>query len=243
MSKVMGKFITFEGGDGAGKTTQAEILRQYLVSKDINVVSTKEPGGTALAEQIRNLLIEVKDLNLDLNDINDNKIDFNDSEITATNDVITEIFLLSAARRDHMIKKILPALKAGKWVVCDRFIDSTFAYQMVNKKIIDIELMTSIQSLATNNINPDVTFVFDIPAKEGLERVVLRNDNVNKFEMLGLDFHEKVRENFLQIAKRNKNRCKIIDSLGSMEEISEKIINILQPFLNNQNDIQDVSAG
>ena len=218
-----GKFITFEGGEGTGKTTQVAIIKKYLESKNIKVVITREPGGTIIAEEIRNIVLG--------NTLSNDAIEYNKGDILSVDgtlanetrlDQLTEVLLLSAARRDHLNKIILPALEKGAWVLCDRFYDSTFAYQTIGEHSIEVEVLENLQKLTTNSMQPDLTLILDMPASEGLGRVVMLSGR-NKFAMLGLEFHNRVRENFLKIAERYPERCHIIDASNTMEEVTEQI--------------------
>ena len=218
-----GKFITFEGGEGVGKTTQVAIIKKYLESKNIKVVATREPGGTIIAEEIRNIVLG--------NTLSNDTVEYDKENLLSVEgtlanetrlDQLTEVLLLSAARRDHLNKIILPALKNGSWVLCDRFYDSTFAYQTIGKESIEIEILENLQKLATNFIQPDLTLILDMPASDGLGRVVMRSGR-NKFDMFGLDFHKQVRDNFLKIAERYPDRCHIVDACNTLEEVTEQI--------------------
>ena len=202
---IKGKFISFEGGEGGGKTTQIKFLYETLKSIGLNVTQTREPGGSVGAEEIRNLLVDGPPERWD---------------------PVTETLLHCAARRDHINTIISPALKVGQWVLTDRFSDSTMAYQGyghgVNKKAIH-----SLQQFVAGNMQPDMTIILDLPIKVGLERTKERsaqNKNEikrdeNRYELMDADFHERLRKGFLHIAKNNRKRCVIIDTTRSIEEI------------------------
>ena len=226
-----GKFITFEGGEGVGKTTQVSILKKYLQERQINTIATREPGGTIVAEEIRNIILG-DTLSNDTKEYDKNNC--LSVEGTKANDTrldqITEVFLLSAARRDHVKKIIAPALEKGDWVISNRFFDSTYAYQTIGENILDLEMLEMLQGIATDSLKPDLTIVLDMPASESLGRVVLRNNKKDKFDMLGLDFHNQVRDNFLKIAKLNSDRCRILDASMSMEEVTEQIVELVEGF-------------
>jgi dTMP kinase len=208
----MNKFITLEGGEGSGKSTQAKLLFDYLKRHNINAILTREPGGSPGAELIRELLI------------------------TGPIDrwsVTSEVLLLYAARVDHWQKIIQPSLESGKWVICDRFIDSTIAYQGYGKGI-DIEFLQYVYKKVVGDFYPDCTFIFDIPAKIGLERAKKRMLETNtttqeRFESMGLEFHERVHKGFIEVAQKNQNRCKIIDAQKTPQDIHQEIIDYLQP--------------
>lgn len=197
-----GKFVTFEGGEGSGKSTQSRMLVEYLQQQGVDTVWTREPGGTDEAEAIRKLLVNGE---------------------SDRWDATTELLLHTAARRHHVENLIKPALSAGKFVVCDRFIDSTFAYQGSANALGD-DIVRQIQKLAIGDFVPDITFVFDISVEEGIKRAQDRGTFENRYEKMGLKFHKKVREGFLRCAENNPHRCKIIDATGSIESIHKKII-------------------
>ncbi len=181
ISVQRGKFITFEGGEGSGKSTQISLLSSYLTQQNIDHIITREPGGTPLAERIRPLLVEP-----------------NDEEW----DAMAETLLFIAARVQHVTQKIEPALASGKWVLCDRFSDSTFVYQGVGKKI-GIEKVKRIQELALGKIIPDLTFLLYISPEEGLKRAASRNDKETRFEDYDISFHHALRTGFQQIAAQS----------------------------------------
>lgn len=187
-----GIFITLEGGEGAGKSTLAKKLCEYLHSKNIDVVLTREPGGTKEAEAIRSLVVE------------GDKDRF---------DPITEALLFNAARRHHLRHGILPALAEGAWVICDRFIDSTLVYQGYVQGV-DLEFLERLHLDACDNISPDLTFLLDVPVDIGLYRANRRHYNSaeNRFEQKGWEFHHMVRKAFLDLAEQNPGRYRVLDS-------------------------------
>ena len=195
-------FITFEGGEGAGKTTQINILKKYLEDQGLEVIITREPGGVTSAENIRAVIF-------------DNEID-----------PITETMLYAAARREHYIKKIKPALDAGKIVICDRFIDSSIVYQGIVRSV-GVDLVENINKYVINNIEPDLTIFFDLDPEIGLKRVSLRNEQMNRFDKESLDFHLKVRKGYKLLSK-TRNRFVLIDASKSIEEVTKQIINIMK---------------
>ena len=198
------KFITFEGIEGCGKSTQVTMLYEYLIGQKIPGVLTREPGGTKAAEEIRNLLIH--------------------GEIDKL-DGTTEALLNFAARRDHVRKLIKPSLDAGKTVVSDRFYDSSYAYQGFAYGV-DLAIIDKIKSAAIGEFSPDITFLIDIDVEAAMKRIKGRDSN-NRYEQMGLDFHRSVRDGFLEIAKANKKRIKIIDGNKSIKEIHQEILKIL----------------
>lgn len=211
-----GLFITFEGGEGAGKTTQARKLNEYLEGKGFEVVLTREPGGTPEAEKIRDLLVQRDSGNWT---------------------PITECVLFFAARQMHIETLIKPALADGKIVICDRFTDSTRAYQGHGRDF-DLEKIEAINNLVIDNFEPDLTLIFDLPVEEGLKRSLAQKARASglestedKFEKLDRDFHEKMRQGYLTIAKENAHRCSVIDAGRSPDEISPDIIAIVESRL------------
>ncbi len=196
----MSKFITFEGVEGSGKSTQCKALYEFLREKNIEAILTREPGGTKAGEEIRKILI-------------DEKIEKLEAE--------SEILLNFAARKEHVEKLIKPALQEGKIVICDRFFDSTYAYQGdafgINYNEID-----KIKNFTIGNFAPDITFLIDVPVELAFSRIQGREGN-NRYEKLGLDFHQKVREGFLELAKKN-SRIKVIDGTKTPEEILRNIV-------------------
>ena len=202
------RFITFEGGEGSGKSTQIKILKNKL-SKNHKVIITREPGGTKEAELIRNLLVKGKS----------NKWSG-----------ITEVLLNFTARKDHVDKIILPNLKKGKWVLCDRFSDSTLAYQGYGRNV-DKDHIKNLNKSLINNLTPKLTFLFDIDPKIGLGRSKKRINNELRYENMSLNYHKNIRNAFLDIAKKNKKRIKIIDATLDKNSISEIIWSFIQKEL------------
>ena len=206
--KKSGLFITLEGGEGCGKTTQAELLKEYFERQSKEVILTREPGGTKSAEEIRELLV---------------KGDSN--KLLGT----TETLLHYAARYEHLEKLIKPSLSEDKVVISDRFFDSTIAYQGYGHKQ-DIKKIESIQSNVIGEFTPDITFIFDIEVEKGLKRAGKRfdeslfDDHEDRYENMGLEFHKRVRQGFLDIAKENPDRCVIINAGGSQENVHKDII-------------------
>jgi dTMP kinase len=198
---VTPQFITLEGGEGAGKSTQARRLAAKLGERGIETVVTREPGGSPGAEQIRELLVH------------------GEPERWSAR---TETLLMFAARADHVEKTIKPALASGKWVICDRFTDSTYAYQGVARGT-DREIIRRVQSAAIGDFKPGLTLVLDLPVSVGLERAKARSGSENRFEQFDAAFHEKLRQAFLDIAKKNGDRCVLIDASGSEDEVAELI--------------------
>ncbi|MBR1778868.1 MAG: dTMP kinase [Alphaproteobacteria bacterium] len=205
-------FITFEGGEGAGKSTQAKLLAEFLEGGGFPCQLTREPGGSAGAEEIRNLVVK--------GDV-------------ARWDVMTEALLMFAARRDHLIKTVWPALKEGKTVICDRFSDSTMAYQGFGyaDRGLGQETIEKMYQIVVGDFKPDLTIILDMPVESGVSRALKRDANVNRYEKMGLDFHHNLREAFLKIEKNEPDRCVVINADRSIEEISSDIISVVRARL------------
>jgi dTMP kinase len=190
-----GKFITFEGIDGSGKSTLISAIKERLLKRGIKeekILITKEPGGTDFAELLREVLAK--------------KVD---------REPLAELFALLSARYDHTKRKIIPALREGKIVICDRYSDSTFAYQVFGKGL-EYYLVTHLNKIASLKLKPDLTILIDLDPKIALERLKDKRDH---YESLGLEFFEKVRYGYLALAKRAKKRIKVIDGSRSFEDV------------------------
>ncbi len=214
-SYVSGYFITFEGGEGVGKTVQISLLAEYLSHKGYDVVTTREPGGTAGAEAIRHILLSGK--------------------IQQYGPLI-EAVLFTAARVDHVTEVIAPSLQKGKIVLCDRFIDSTRVYQGLNDTV-SSSLLSVLECIALNGILPHLTFLLDMPAVCGMKRANLRRkktEEIDYFEKDQLEIQEQRRQAFLQLAKREPHRFRVIDATGSVEAIAHQIKNICHQVLLEQ---------
>jgi dTMP kinase len=207
-----GFFLTFEGGEGSGKSTQAKILYDTLLENNFDVILTREPGGSPLAELIRDILVKSNSVNIE---------------------PISEMFLFAAARFDHLDKIINPALKKNKIVICDRYIDSTIAYQGYAGDI-NLETIEKINNICIGSSQPNLTLIFDIDPLVGLKRSLRENNNETRFEERNNDFHNNVRDAFLEIAKQNR-RCSIIDASKDINFISKEIYKIFIDKLNKVN--------
>lgn len=196
-----GRFITFEGGEGAGKSTQVKRLVARLAGQGRDVVSTREPGGSPGAESIRDLVLR-------------GAADRWSS--------VTETLLMYAARRDHLERVIRPALDRGAWVICDRFADSTRAYQGAAGGA-DPRLITALETHVVEGTRPDLTLVFDLPPEVGLARAQARAGAEMRFESKGLAFHERLRDGFRAIAAAEPDRCATIDATADMDAVETAV--------------------
>lgn len=204
-----GLFITFEGGEGTGKSTQIRLAAEFIRNLGRDVVQTREPGGSPSAEEIRHLLV------------------------TGHSDrwsPLAETLLFYAARVEHWRQVIEPALQAGKVVLCDRFADSTMAYQVYAGGLPG-QTLNAIHTASMNGIEPDLTIILDLAVTEGLKRAQARNDVENRFESKGPQFHENLRQGFLTIARQNPARCRVVDASQSVETVHKSVIGILQARL------------
>lgn len=200
---MRGHFITFEGGEGSGKSTHTAMLAQRLKSIGLDVVLTREPGGSTGAEIIRHILL---------------------SGIAKPLGAETEAILFAAARDDHVQTTILPALNAGRWVICDRFIDSTRVYQGILGNV-DQRLIRSLERVTVGSAVPEMTFIMDVPAQVGLARAKSRRgqDSADRFEAESIEFHERLRQAYRALAAEEPERCILIDGRAPREVVAERI--------------------
>ena len=213
---MSGIFITFEGPDGSGKTTIAELLYNQLISESYDVILTREPGGNDIAEQIRQIILDTKN---------------------TTMDVRTEALLYAASRRQHLVEKIIPALKAGKIILCDRFIDSSLVYQGIGRKI-GIDEVYAINKFAIEDVMPDLTIMFDITPEEGLERINNCTERTaDRLDLETLDFHKSAYFGYMQVAEMFKNRIVKINASLSIEEVYKQAYKIIKGQLCNKKTI------
>lgn len=202
-----GLFITFEGADGCGKTTQMKLLAEYLKQQGKNVVLTREPGGKGLGEKVREILLNY------------------DGHVSDR----CESFLFLADRAQNIDIIVNPAVEDGKIVLCDRHIDSTVAYQGYGRGL-DIERINKLNDIATNGKKPDLTFVFDIDVETSMKRVGKEKD---RMESAGIDFHNRVRKGYLELAKQEPQRIKVLDATKSIEEIHKNVVEIFENIHKN----------
>ena len=207
-----GQFISIEGGEGVGKTTNLAFIKECLEAAGHHVVLTREPGGTPLGEKIRGLLL-----------------DKNNQQMTG----VSELLLIFAARTQHVAEVILPALSKGHWVLSDRFTDASFAYQGAGRGI-DDEVITGLQSWALNNLEPDLTLLLDVPPAIGQKRAAARAE-LDRFEIEKIDFFNRVRESYLARAKQNAARFRVIDTNQSLEDVQNDIRKQLDRWLTGLN--------
>ena len=207
-----GRFITFEGGEGAGRSTQVESLAERLRKLGIGVAVSREPGGSVGAEAIRHVLL---------------------SGAAKPLGPHAEAILLAAARADHLRQTIRPALDAGTWVISDRFVDSTRIYQGVLGNL-DPRLISRLEKVTIGDTMPDLTIILDVPVSVGLERATRRRGNaaVDRFESEEFDFHKKLREAYLELAEREPARCVPVDASGDPLSVSNAVWAIVNVRLN-----------
>lgn len=205
-----GVFITLEGGEGTGKSTQAKLLQQALSSAGVDVITTREPGGTEQAEKIRHLLLQ---------------------RDSGSFDPLTEALLLFAARREHIVNKIMPALMQGQWVISDRFADSSRAFQGYGMGL-PLEVIEYLYKLVAIHLKPDLTFIFDMDPEVGLKRSLKHlaatenkaESTEDRYERMGLPFHQRLRQGFLEIARQDPGRCVIIDAAQDIHSIHKQLL-------------------
>jgi len=204
---MKGKFITFEGSEGSGKSTQIKLAQQYLESRGKDVLYVREPGGVQISESIRSILLDAKTKGM--------------SDECET--------LLYMAARAQLVKEIIvPALSSGRIIVCDRFLDSTVAYQGYGNGV-DIEKIKSIGKFVTQGYTPDLTFLFDLDVEKGMARIDRPKDRI---EQRGLDYHNRVRKGYLEIAQNEGNRVKLVDARKSKKEIQSIVRQHIDQLLN-----------
>ncbi len=203
-------FITFEGPEGSGKTTQIQRVAHWLREQGRDCVVTKEPGGTPISDRIRAIVLDSATVGLD---------------------AWTEVLLYSASRRQHVVEKIKPALQRGETVLCDRYTDATIAYQGYGR-LIELGRLETLNAWATDGLTPDLTLLYDIDEQTGLDRAHARNAGMaideGRFEAEDLHFHRRVREGYLAIAKADPRRFVVIDAHGTIDEVFERTLTVLK---------------
>jgi len=205
---MTGKFITVEGGEGAGKTSNLNFIKSLLEASGKSVVFTREPGGTGLGEDIRELLLGHKH--------------------TGMAD-LTELLLVFAARAEHLEQVIKPALNNGQWVLCDRFTDATYAYQGGGRSL-DMDSIKTLESLVQDELRPDLTLLLDLPVEQGMQRAGQRSAP-DRFEKEKMDFFDKVRATYLQRAEADPDRIKTIDAGKTLEQVQAQISQVIDHFM------------
>jgi len=196
----MSLFITFEGGEGSGKSSVMKLLAERVEKEGYSVVTTREPGGTPIAEEIRNVILDKKNTDMDPR---------------------TEALLYAASRRQHLVQKVWPALQEGKLVLCDRFLDSSLAYQGVARHL-GVDEILNVNLFATEGKYPDLTLFFDLEPEIGLARIAANaGREVNRLDLEKMDFHKNVRSAFQELAKRFADRYVVIDASQSFEKVFE----------------------
>ena len=203
------KFITFEGPEGSGKTSVIVGVEKYLKEEGYDILTTREPGGSKIAEDIRSIILHKDNIEMDAH---------------------AEALLFAAARSQHFNEKILPAINENKIILCDRFIDSSLAYQGHAREL-GIDKIYEINQFAIGNILPELTLFIDVPPKVGLERVFSNIRKIDRLDLEELEFHEKVYEGYMIIAKKYSNRFKIVDGTQPIEKVVEDAIQIIKNIL------------
>jgi len=205
-----GKFITIEGSEGAGKSTNIQYIQDYLQAKNIDFIATREPGGTPIAEKIRDLLLDKKNTSLCED---------------------AELLLMFAARSQHLNELIIPALDAGKWVLSDRFTDATYAYQGGGRGLAKNKI-AQLEQWVQEDLRPDATILLDIPVELGMERVRNRGET-DRFEEEQMSFFKRIRDTYLQLAKDNPQRFHIINTEPAIDEVYQQLKLVLDQLTQN----------
>ena len=205
---MRGKFLTIEGTEGVGKTTNIEFIKQWLDANQISFVNTREPGGTPLAEEIREVLLSNRD-----------------EKVCSK----AELLMMFAGRAQHIDQVIEPELAQGNWVLCDRFTDATYAYQGAGREMGN-QLIAELETMVQGTMRPDLTLILDVPVELGLERAGKRSQP-DRFELEKTDFFNRVRQAYLSMAQQNPQRYKIIDASQSLDTVQQQIADRLNNFL------------
>ena len=200
-----GRFISFEGGEGAGKSTQSRLLRERLAGAGIEAIETREPGGSPGGEEIRALLV---------------------SGVPERWHPLSEALLHNAARHDHVVRTISPALARGNWVISDRFLDSTLAYQGYGQGV-NLDALKRLSELSAGSTKPDLTLILDLSVADGFSRTEQRNGTTSRYEKMDRNIHERIRKGFLSIAGTEKSRCRVIDASGDANAVHRAVWGIV----------------
>ena len=203
------KFLTIEGGEGTGKTTIINMLADELEKRGVSILKTREPGGSKIAEEIRNVILDVKNTNMDY---------------------MTEALLYAASRKQHLEEIVKPAINEGKLVISDRYIDSSLAYQG-NARGLGIKTIYDINMYATEGFLPDLTILIDLPPEVGLKRISQNNRDVNRLDLEVSEFHNLVRSGYLKIAKMFPNRIKVIDGNRKLDDVYHDVLELVIAYL------------
>lgn len=204
-AQPVGKFLTFEGGEGAGKSTQIRRLGEALEAAGLSTTITREPGGSPGAETIRGLLLDP----------------------ASEWDAPTEALLHFAARADHYTTRIAPAIRNGDWVICDRFADSTRAYQGYGLGL-SMDAIETLYEIALGEFAPDLTVILDVPVEVGMERMQNRDGDPDRYEQMDVAFHERLRQGFLEIAAQEPDRCEVIDATVDIDTVTRRIFDCVE---------------
>ena len=208
---MSGKFITIEGTEGAGKSTNLSSIEKVLNDFDISYIVTREPGGTAVGEELRSVLLKNESINISGQ---------------------TELLLMFASRMQHINDVIKPALKLNKWVICDRFTDASYAYQGYGRQL-NLSFISSLENLVHPDLQPDLTLILDVPVNIAMGRVYNRG-NLDRFEQEDVAFFNRVREGYKEIAKNNIDRCREIDASKDLAEVQAEVMQIIRDFCKKQ---------
>lgn len=208
---MSGKFITIEGTEGAGKSTNLSSIEKVLNDFDISYIVTREPGGTAVGEELRSVLLKNESINIAGQ---------------------TELLLMFASRMQHINDVIKPALKLNKWVICDRFTDASYAYQGYGRRL-NLSFISSLENLVHPDVQPDLTLILDIPVNIAMGRVHNRG-NLDRFEQEDVAFFNRVRAGYKEIAKNNIDRCREIDASKDLAEVQAEVMQIIRDFCKKQ---------
>lgn len=207
-----GKFIVFEGGEGSGKTTMIELIYNLLIENGIDCIKTREPGGIKISEDIRNIILDTENTTMDSR---------------------TEALLYAAARRQHLVEKVIPALENNKVVLCDRFICSSLAYQGYAREI-GLDDIYRINKFAIEDFMPDLNILFDLDPEIGLARInKSKSREINRLDLEKIDFHNKVREGYMKLSKEEKNNIIVIDAEKDINQVFLEVKNIILKFIKN----------